>query len=139
MKRFVRVFAPLAGLIGSVAGLAVLIWRKVLAPQRSRPLDAGQRLERPVAIPREAQGGGLQLPADGVGPLYHRVYRADIADAERSPEEIMREVQLNLSDFSPDALAKFAPANDKLRFANEEIVTRDLPKWSERWNAAVQD
>lgn len=39
----------------------------------------------------------------------------------------------------PDALARFAPANDKLRFANEEIVTGELPKWSERWNAAVQN
>jgi hypothetical protein len=125
----------LIGLVVAGLGLAVVVWRKVLAPQRTKPLDLEQRRERPVAIPQEAQGGGLQLPADGVGPLYHRVYRADIADARRSPEEVMREVQHNLAEFSPDALAKFDKAEDRpsMRVGDEYDITILGP-----WNGSVR-
>lgn len=135
MKRLIRVFAPLMGLAVAGAGLAAVVWRKLLAPQRATPLDQEQRRERPLAIPREAQGGGLQLPADGVGPLYHRVYRADIADARRGPAEIMREVQLNLADFSPDALAQFAKAEERpsMRVGDEYDITILGP-----WNGSVR-
>lgn len=135
MKRLVRLLTPLIALTMAGAGVAVVIWRKVLAPQRATALEPEQRRERPLPIPREAQGGDLQLPADGVGPLYHRVYRADIADATRNPEEIMREVQLNLADFSPDPLAKFDKAEDRptMRVGDEYDITILGP-----WNGSVR-
>jgi hypothetical protein len=135
MQRRSRLIAPLIGLVLAGAGLAVVVWRKVLAPQRATPLDMEQRRERPIEIPREAQQDGLQLPADGVGPLYHRVYRADIAAATRSPAEVMREVQHNLAAFSPDALAKFDKAEDRpsMQVGDEYDITILGP-----WNGSVR-
>jgi len=135
MHRLIRLIAPLTAIVVAGAGVAVVVWRKVLAPQRATPLDVEQRREQPLPIPPEAQGGGLQLPADGVGPLYHRVYRADIADATRDPEEIMREVQFNLADFSPDALAKFDKAEERpsMRVGDEYDITILGP-----WNGSVR-
>lgn len=65
--------------------------------------------EEPRAVPRELEANGApsQLPGDGVGPLFHRRYRADIARPTQPAEALMLAIKRDVGHFSPEQLAKF--------------------------------
>jgi len=65
--------------------------------------------DTPNPVPRELAWDDipLQLPSDGVGPIFHRRYRVDIAGASHDAEGLMGLVKRDVAAFSPPELANF--------------------------------
>lgn len=81
-------------------------------------------------------GEPLQLPSDGVGPIYHRRYQVDIVRPQISPEELMQRVKANLASFAPRELAEFVKVkgqSDDLQVGDEFQITILGP-----WNGGVR-
>jgi hypothetical protein len=49
----------------------------------------------------------VRTPDDGVGALFHRRYRIDVAGATASPEEVIAAVADDFNTFSPSEIARF--------------------------------
>lgn len=105
-------FRAVQGLIVlALAGFAIwwglARWRAM--PVRKRTIQHREDPAAPRAIPKEAQQGDwpVQLTGDGTGKLFHRRYRADIANPTASAEQLMRQLQEDPNNFSPLQLANF--------------------------------
>ncbi len=61
----------------------------------------------PPPFPFEASRDETQLSDAGVGPLFHRRYRAQIAEPRLSAEELMAEVSADLNRVTPTGFARF--------------------------------
>jgi len=99
----------------------------VTKPQEAQPVVPTQVTDQAELEP--------QLPKDGVGPLFHRRYYVDIQSANRSPEEVMQEVQRNLNEFSPSLYASFEKTQgtaDAMRQGDEYHIRMSGP-----WNGSV--
>ncbi len=128
-----RIPSTLISLALAGAGTAVVLWRRVLFPRHESRLDRQQPGPAPKPIPQAAQHGAtpLQLPIDGHGPVFQRCYRADIADPASSASTLMRQIMLNLPDFSPDALAAFTKAEDRREMqVGDEYDIKILGPWN---------
>lgn len=96
----------------AVAGALALIWWRVrwYAPVHEVEVEGA-----PDATPDTPSHLGkekgltrpLQLASEGDGPLFHRRYRAPIANPTLSAEGIMRVIQRNINSFVPQELARF--------------------------------
>ncbi len=94
--------------------VATWLWRRRLPAVRHHDVDAEPVApETPSHLrPQDATGGErgrepIQLAREGAGPLFHRRYRAKIADAEVAAEPLMAQIQGNLNDFSAQETARF--------------------------------
>lgn len=94
-----------------LAGVLLLLRRQAGAtmPTRKREAELPDVHGRPPTLPKKAQRGSkpLQLTEDGSGPLFHRCYRADIAQPSGTRMALMRRIQGDPNTFSPPALARF--------------------------------
>ena len=105
---------------------------------RERAYQVTKPHERQPVVPATAVAQtdeDIQLPKDGVGPLFHRRYYVDIQKANRSPEAVMRDVQRNLNEFSPSLYASFEKtqgAVDAMRQGDEFYIRMSGP-----WNGSV--
>jgi len=59
------------------------------------------------ALPPEVSTEGMQLIEDGVGPLFHRRYRATIRGANLSPEELVALLRADPNRAAPSEFARF--------------------------------
>ena len=59
------------------------------------------------APPPLRPGEELQPPDAGAGPLFHRVYRAQIRDSSLSPERVIAEMTSDLDRVAPTEFASF--------------------------------
>lgn len=78
---------------------------------------------QPDAVPSELAWDGipLQLPAEGVGPLFHRRYQVDIAQPRLDAKALMSQVQRDVAAFSPPELAEFK----KVKGAPQQMAIGD--------------
>jgi Domain of unknown function (DUF1990) len=60
-----------------------------------------------LSYPEHLSQDEVQAPADGSGPLFHRVYRTRVRDTTLTPEELMEKVQANPNRTSPTKFARF--------------------------------
>ena len=58
-------------------------------------------------LPPAADLDEIQLLEDGVGTLFHRVYRASIRGSDLDADELMRRVAADLDAVTPTGLASF--------------------------------
>ena len=88
-----RLFAAIAG-AAAFAG-ALYVWQRVLPRRRAESLrrHAGQRR--------------VQRVDEGCGPLFFRVYRADIVRPRLDAPALMQQVQADPDAFSPHEIARF--------------------------------
>jgi hypothetical protein len=92
---------------------------------------AGSEQDRPPALPDGLAPEDLQLVQDGVGPLFHRVYRIRVRDAQIPPEELIARIMADPNRAAPTELARFL----KVRGANgslcvgDELVVRMPGPW----------
>lgn len=119
----------------TIAGLAtaVALWRRARVHYHESRRDQPPAIDPPRPIPQAAQHGAtpLQLPIDGHGPVFQRCYQADIADPAASASALMRQIMLNLPDFSPDALAEFTKAEDRREMqVGDEYDIKILGPWN---------
>jgi Domain of unknown function (DUF1990) len=61
----------------------------------------------PPALPADVPSHEVQHPSAGVGPLFHRVYRARIREARLEPEELMASITADLDRVAPSEFASF--------------------------------
>lgn len=87
-------------------------------------------------LPAEVIDDRLQQPEDGVGPLYHRCYRACICAARKSPEELMARIAKDPNWVCPMEVAVFRKVRGvegRMEVADEYVIQMPGP-----WNGPVR-
>jgi hypothetical protein len=109
------------------------MWRTTPLHRREEP---GAAADRPPPLPDRLSRDELQLPQDGVGPLYHRLYQVRIRDAAASPEALFARLGADLNCASPTELARFfktSGASGSLAAGDEFLVRMPGP-----WDGPVR-
>jgi Domain of unknown function (DUF1990) len=90
------------------AGLALTSWDYMwrTTPMHRSEEDGGDD-DLPPVLPAGAIDDEVQRIEDGVGPLFHRLYRARIRDARLPPEELISCLGDDLNRATPTELARF--------------------------------
>lgn len=96
---------------------------------RSEKLGTADDL--PPRLPEAAIDDHVQAIDDGVGPLFHRLYRAQIRGARLSPEELIEGLRADPNRATPTELARFLRARgaDGPIDVGEELVVRMPGPW----------
>ena len=91
----------------------------------------GSTNDVPPRLPEAALDDDVQRIEDGVGPLFHRVYRARIRDARLSPEELISCLGADPNQSAPTALARFLKVRgaDGRLAVGDELVVRMPGPW----------
>jgi hypothetical protein len=84
------------------------MWRTTPMHRREEP---GTAADLPPGLPDDRIDEDVQRLADGVGPLFHRLYRARIRDARLAPDELIGRLVADPNRASPTELARFLPAD----------------------------
>jgi hypothetical protein len=110
------------------------MWRILPVHRREEPGRAPEDL--PPPIPEGIRREEIQEPADGVGPLLHRLYSCRIAGARIGPEELIETVAADPNRIAPRQIAKFTKAEGqegRMRAGDEFLVHMPGP-----WNGPVR-
>ena len=118
-------------------GIALTSWEYMW---RTTPMHrselAGDRDDLPPPLPDGLRRDGLQLPAGGVGPLFHRRYEARIRDSRLTADELIDRLRRDPNHASPTELARFHKedgGSEPLRLNHELLVQMPGP-----WNGPVR-
>jgi uncharacterized protein (UPF0548 family) len=92
--------------------------------------------DSPPVLPPGVARDGIQGVDDGVGALFHRVYRTAIRGADLDAEELMARMTADLDAMAPSELAKFQKVRGEqgeLRVGDEYVVRMPGP-----WDGPVR-
>jgi len=92
--------------------------------------------DSPPALDDGVELDGVQRVGDGVGPLFHRVYRTSIRGSDLSAEELMAQISADLDALVPSELAAFQKVGGEagaLRVGDEYVVRMPGP-----WDGPVR-
>lgn len=136
--RFLVTFSPLLFILFAPFRLVGWVLRRARRTVREHSTTAPISREQPRPVPSHLQWDGtpLQLPGDGVGPLFHRRYWVDIERPTVSVRALMRTIQADLHEFAPRLLADFKKTKGKsgsMAVGDEYDITMLGP-----WNGAVR-
>ena len=101
-----------------------------------RSEESGSYEDLPPGLPGEAIDNDLQRIEDGVGPLFHRLYRARIRNARLSPDELIGRLSVDPNVAAPTELARFLKIGDadgRLAVGDELVVRMPGP-----WDGPVR-
>src|SRR3954452_18259215 len=106
------------------AGVALTSWSYLW---RTTPMHRSEERGRlpddaPPPLAADVSRDELQGPELGVGPLFHRLYRARIRDARHGPEGLFGQLGGDLNRVSPTEFARFfktSGAPDELAVGDE--------------------
>jgi hypothetical protein len=114
-------------------GIALTSWQYMW---RTTPMHrvevAGSAVDdAPPPVPPGVSDDEIQLPEHGVGPLFHRRYRARIRDSKYTPEELMELVSGTPDRVAPTEFASFQKVHgEEGRMAlGDEFVVRMPGPW----------
>src|SRR5690349_24183175 len=112
-------------------GIALTSWNYMW---RTTPMhrseESGRDDDLPPSLPDAAVDDDLQRIEDGVGPIFHRLYRARIRDARLSPRELIDRLSIDPNAATPTELARFLKvrgARDRLAVGDELVVRMPGP------------
>ncbi len=119
-------------------GVALTCWDYMW---RTTPLHRreiiGERVEEhlPPALPREVDHADLVEPADGHGPLFHRLYTVRIRAAQVDADELMDAIAENPNRVAPTMahFQKVLGSTQRLRVGDEYVVRMPGP-----WDGPVR-
>jgi uncharacterized protein (UPF0548 family) len=119
-------------------GVALTSWRYMwrTTPMKRSEDPGSWREDSPPPLPDGLLSEDAQRVRHGVGPLFHRRYRACIRDAELSPEELMARLQEDPDRAAPSEFATFKKAKGeegRMRRGDEYVVRMPGP-----WNGPVR-
>jgi uncharacterized protein (UPF0548 family) len=133
----------LSSLVAAASAIGVLVsgcWfiRRWSFPIRKREVEVDAVSAEPPPVPAALDSSyePLYLTREGVGPLFHRRYRADIARPVLSAEALMQRIQDDINAFCPVELAHFEKitgAAGGLHVGDEYYITIPGP-----WNGHVR-
>jgi hypothetical protein len=85
----------------------------------------------PPAFPERVAADEVQSPSAGAGPLFHRVYRARIREAQMGPEDLLERITTDLDQVAPSEFASFNKVlGDEASMAvGDEYVVRMPGPW----------
>jgi uncharacterized protein (UPF0548 family) len=92
--------------------------------------------DSPPAWPAAADLDEVQLPADGAGPLVHRLYRTRVTAPVLGPEALIARLSASLNEVAPSEFASFhklAGAEDRMEVGDEYVVRMPGP-----WDGPVK-
>jgi len=101
-----------------------------------RSETAGSEEDRPPPLPAGLAREDLQLFQDGVGPLFHRVYRLWVRDPQIQPEDVIARILADPNCAAPTELARFlrvGGAKGSLSVGDELVVRMPGP-----WDGPVR-
>ena len=101
-----------------------------------RSEESGGADDLPQRLPNAAVDDDVQGIEDGVGPLFHRLYRASIRNAELSPTDLISRLRGDLNRATPTELARFLKvggAEGRLAVGDEFVVRMPGP-----WDGPVR-
>jgi hypothetical protein len=110
------------------------LWRILPLHRREMPGTPGSDL--PPALPPEISQDGVQAPADGSGPLFHRIYTARIRGSGLGPAELIGRLAADPNTVSPSRLARFRKTNGDeggMKVGDEYVVHMPGP-----WNGPIR-
>ncbi len=113
-------------------GIGVTSWRYMwrTAPVNRSEVAGTARADAPPELPDDLDRTDLQVPADGVGPLFHRRYAVRIAGAQLSPAELVLRLREDLDAFAPSEFASFQRSSgDGRMLAGDEYLVRMPGPW----------
>jgi hypothetical protein len=114
-------------------GLTLTSWRYMwrVTPLHRREMAGDPLADAAPDLPEWLDRSHLQDADAGVGPLFHRRYRAAVRDSAMAPEELMTTVTSDLDAIAPSEMVSF----DKVRGGagvmsrNDEYVVRMPAPW----------
>jgi hypothetical protein len=118
-------------------GIALTSWNYMW---RTTPMhrseESGCEGDLPPGLPVATIDEDVQRIEDGVGPLFHRLYRARIREALISPQELIGRLRADPNLATPTELARFlrlGDADTPLRVGDELVVRMPGP-----WDGPVR-
>jgi hypothetical protein len=113
-------------------GIALTSWHYMwrTTPMHRRE-TAGSADDRPPPLPDGLARQDVQPYEDGVGPLFHRVYRTRIRDAQIPPEALIGRILADPNCAAPTELARFLRVGDASGplALGDEVVVRMPGPW----------
>jgi hypothetical protein len=105
------------------------MWRTT--PLHRREVVGGLPDDAPPEIPDGPSRDEVQHPPAGVGPLFHRIYRARIRDARLGPRELIAAVTADLDRVAPSEFASFTKVfgDEGTMAVGDEYVVRMPGPW----------
>jgi Domain of unknown function (DUF1990) len=113
-------------------GVALTSWHYMW---RTTPLHrsdgAGSDEDRPPPLPPGLDAEGLQRVEDGVGPLFHRLYRTRIRAPRLTPEELIARIKADPNVATPTEFARFfrTGGGDETLVPGSELLVRMPGPW----------
>jgi hypothetical protein len=120
-------------------GIALTSWDymwRTTAMHRRELLEPSGDDHLPPPFPDGVDASEVQRAEDGVGPLFHRRYRARIRDAQLPPSELMAKLKTDLNQAAPTAFARFQRVlgeDERLALGDEYVVRMPGP-----WDGPVR-
>jgi len=119
-------------------GVGLTSWRYMwrTTPMHRHETRASWEAHAPPPLPSGAERSEVQWPSDGVGPLFHRLYRARIRDSDMGPDELLTRVSSDPDAVSPTEFASFqkvAGDSGRMRVGDEFVVRMPGP-----WDGPVR-
>lgn len=122
----------------SSAGVAAVSWRYLwsITPLH-RSTQVGDATDGPPAAPREHLASADSQPlCSGAGPLYHRLFAVDIADAAYGADQLVAELATDLNRAVPAEVAVVEPISAEfVELRRGEMVRIRIPG---PWNGPVR-
>lgn len=119
-------------------GISLTSWRYMwrTTPMRRIEIAGSREEDAPPPIPAGLSTDELQLPEDGVGPLFHRTYRVRIRDGRVAAEPLVSQITADPDRVAPSEFASFNKVQGEqtgMRVGDEYIVRMPGP-----WDGPVR-
>ncbi|HEY3527904.1 MAG TPA: DUF1990 family protein [Nocardioides sp.] len=117
-------------------GMALVTWRYVWSITPLHRVQArDSRPRRPPAVPAGVSTSGLQGSDTGSGPLFHRLFRAEIAGARHDAAALVDALSSDFERFVPREVVRVHQADsDGVAAVGDDLVV-DMPG---PWNGPVR-
>ena len=114
-------------------GIALTSWRYMWRTTPLHRSEVAGRLpdDAPPPLPDGAARDDVQRPADGAGPLFHRVYRGRVREARVEPQELITTIAADLDRVAPSEFASFNKITGEpgVMAVGDEYVVRMPGPW----------
>jgi hypothetical protein len=119
-------------------GTVLVTWRYLweTTPLHRGGECRGDETDLPPPLPPEAVDSRVQLARDGYGPLFHRLFRVRIADADVDPDRLLEWICCDFKRFVPSEVVDIH--TDELREHGLDVADELLVEMPGPWNGPVK-